>query len=322
MIAVDKFHYFCDRAAAQSHNMAWEVNMFDSKLLTFISVARLRNYTRTAEILNMTQPAVTQHIKQLEEYYCVQLIKKKGRQIILTEEGEMLLKYAKELEANSLKFQRALINKSAVVKRYDIGATLTIGEFVLPGLLGEHKRLYENIDIILHVYNLEEIIKRLSFGQFDVGIVEGPFDKTRFKYKKLKDDELVLAVSPLSELARNGEVELADIITGGKLIMREKGSGTRIIFENRLLELGISLEEVKVYMEVGSIGAIKSLVGADLGYTVISREAVRQETEAGTLKIIPIKGVKIIREFNIIYQDDVQNDFIREFIEFLTGKNK
>ncbi len=294
--------------------------MVDSKLLTFISVARLKNYTRVAEFLNMTQPAVTQHIKQLEEYYRVQLIKKKGRQIILTEEGEMLLKYAKELEANSLKFQRALINKSAVVKRYNIGATLTIGEFVLPGLLGEHKRLYDNIDIILHVYNLEEIIKRLSYGQFDVGIVEGPFDKTRFKYKKLKDDELVLAVSPLSNLTENEEVELADIITGGKLIMREKGSGTRVIFENKLLELGINLEEVKVYMEVGSIGAIKSLVRANLGYTVISREAVRQETEAGTLKIIPIKGVRISREFNIIYLDDVQNDFIRDFIKFMVEK--
>ncbi len=294
--------------------------MVDSKLLTFISVARLKNYTRVAEFLNMTQPAVTQHIKQLEEYYRVQLIKKKGRQIILTEEGEMLLKYAKELEANSLKFQRALINKSAVVKRYNIGATLTIGEFVLPGLLGEHKRLFDNIDIILHVYNLEEIIKRLSYGQFDVGVVEGPFDKTRFKYKKLKDDELVLAVSPLSNLAENEEVEPADIITGGKLIMREKGSGTRVIFENKLLELGINLEEVKVYMEVGSIGAIKSLVRANLGYTVISREAVRQETEAGTLKIIPIKGVRISREFNIIYLDDVQNDFIRDFIKFMVEK--
>lgn len=294
--------------------------MVDSKLLTFISVARLKNYTRVAEFLNMTQPAVTQHIKQLEEYYRVQLIKKKGRQIILTEEGEMLLKYAKELEANSLKFQRALINKSAVVKRYNIGATLTIGEFVLPGLLGEHKRLFDNIDIILHVYNLEEIIKRLSYGQFDVGVVEGPFDKTRFKYKKLKDDELVLAVSPLSNLAENEEVEPADIITGGKLIMREKGSGTRVIFENKLLELGISLEEVKVYMEVGSIGAIKSLVRANLGYTVISREAVRQETEAGILKIIPIKGVRISREFNIIYLDDVQNDFIRDFIKFMVEK--
>jgi len=99
--------------------------------------------------------------------------------------------------------------------------------------------------------------------------------------------------------------------------MREKGSGTRKIFENKLVELGISLQEVKTYMEVGSIGAIKSLVRANLGYSVISREAVKAEVEAGTLKIVPIKGIKIIREFNFIYTDNSPKDFIDNFINFI-----
>lgn len=293
--------------------------MIDLKLTTFINLARLRNYTRTAELLNLTQPAVSQHVRQLEDYYGVPLVKKKGRQLDLTEEGEMLLKYANELETKELNFHRTLMNKSAVIKRYNIGATLTIGEFVLPGLLGEHKRRFESVDIIMHVHNLEEIIERLSFGQFDLGIVEGPFDKTRFRYKKLKEDELVLAVSPKSPLAQMEEVEVADIAGMGRLILREKGSGTRSVFENKLLELGIGLQQVKIYMEVGSIGAIKSLVQADLGYTVISREAVRQEVSAGTLKTVPFKGVRILRDFNFVYLDYGQEDFINGFIEFLTG---
>ncbi|MDF2988901.1 MAG: transcriptional regulator, LysR family [Eubacterium sp.] len=294
--------------------------MIDSKLITFINAARLGNYTRTAELLNMTQPAVTQHIKQLEEHYKVKLVRKNGRQIALTEEGEMLLKYAADLEANSIKIERGLINKSSVIKKYNIGATLTIGEFVLPSLLGEHKRLNDNIDIIMHVYNLEEIIKRLSFGEFDLGIVEGPFDKSRFNNKKLKDDELVLAAAPGSSLAKQHRVDINDIISFGKLIMREKGSGTRIVFENKLAELGIGLENVKTYMEVGSIGAIKSLVQANLGYTIISREAIKSEVEAGTLKILPINGVRIIREFNFIFRDDAQKDFIEKFIKFSLNK--
>lgn len=294
--------------------------MIDPKLITFINAASLKNYTRTAEKLNMTQPAVTQHIKQLEEYYRVNLINKNGRQITLTEEGKMLLKYAKDLEANSIIFERAIRNKSSVIKKYKIGATLTIGEFVLPGLLGEHKKQYEYIDIIIEVHNLEEVINRLVTGQFDLGIVEGPFDKSRFLYEKLKDDELVLVVSPQSSLLSSPEVELTQIINSGKLIMREKGSGTRVIFENKLVELGIDYKNIKIYMEVGSIGAIKSLVQADLGCTVISREAVKKELEAGSLKIVPIRGVKIMREFNFIYLNNSEPDFVRNFINFIKQK--
>ena len=291
--------------------------MMDSKLTTFINVAKLRSYTRAAELLNLTQPAVTQHIKQLEEYYDVKLIKKKGRQISLTEEGELLLKNAKEFEANSLLLERKLRNKSAVIKSYNIGATLTIGEFVLPNLLGKYKSLHKNIDVIMHVHNLEEVLKRMSNGEFDLGIVEGPFDKSKFNYKKLKDDELVLVVSPQNGMFKREKVEISEIINDGRLILREKGSGTRMIFENKLQELGYSLSDLKIYMEVGSIGAIKSLVEANLGYTVISKEAVKREVEAGTLAIIPIQGVRIMRELNFVFLDHSPKDFTEDFMRFL-----
>jgi Transcriptional regulator len=292
-------------------------NMMDSKLSTFINVAKLKSYTRAGEILNLTQPAVTQHIKQLEEYYEVKLIKKKGRQISLTEEGELLLRSAKEVEATSLLLKRELKNKSSVVKRYNIGATLTIGEFVLPNLLGDYKKLHDNIDVIMHVHNLEEVLKRMSNGEFDLGIVEGPFDKSKFIYKKLKDDELVLVASPLNSISKKSKIEMNEIVKDGRLILREKGSGTRMIFENKLLEMGFSLSDIKIYMEVGSIGAIKSLVEANLGYTVISREAVKREVEAGVLSIIPIQGIRILRELNFVFLEHSPKDFTEDFISFL-----
>lgn len=295
--------------------------MIDSKLITFINIAKLKNYTRVAEILNLTQPAVSQHIKQLEDYYEVKLIMRKGRQISLTEEGELLFRYAKELEANSVTLERLLKNKSAIIKRYNIGATLTIGEFVLPRLLGEYKEAHQNIDIIMHVYNLEEILKRLSSGEFDLGIVEGPFDKAKLNFKKLQDDELVLVASPLSSFSQKSTVDMSDVINEGKLIMREKGSATRLIFENKLLDSGLSLSDLNIYMEVGSIGAIKSLVQANLGYTVISKEAVKHEVSLGSLNIIPIQGIKIMREFNFIYPIHGQNDFIQEFMNHLINQN-
>lgn len=295
--------------------------MIDSKLFTFICVAKLKSFTRAAERLNLTQPAVTQQIKQLEEFYKVKLIRKSGRQIYLTEEGELLYKYALELESSSLVIERTLKNKSAIIKKYDIGATLTIGEFILPRLLGEYKQKHNNIDIIMHVFNLEEILKRLNNGDFDLGIVEGPFDKSKFKSKVLQADELVLAASPFSPFTQKKQVDMSEVINEGKLIMREKGSGTRMIFENKLLELGYNLSELKIYMEVGSIGAIKSLIKANLGYTVISMEAVKDEVNSGQLSIIPIRGVKIMRELSIVYKDNGQKDFINAFIDFLLSSN-
>ena len=200
--------------------------MIDPKILTFIHVAGLKSLTRASELLNLTQPAVTQHIKLLEEHYGVKLMRRKGRQTYLTEEGEILYKYAVDFEAKASLLERKLRNKSALVRKYHIGATLTIGEFVLPVLLGEHKKLYKNIDIIMQVHNTEEITNKLSNGEIDLGVVEGPFDANRFLFKKLSDDELVLAVSPESNLACKPSVEMDEIINGS-LILRERGSGTR-----------------------------------------------------------------------------------------------
>lgn len=291
--------------------------MIDAKLITFINVVQLKNFTRAAEVLNLTQPAVTQHIKLLEEYYGVNLIKKKGRQFFLTEEGEILFQYAKELKVSAALIERKLRNQSAVAKQYVIGATLTIGEFVLPPLLGEYKKLHENIDIIMQVSNMNGITNKLMNGEIDLAIVEGPFDRSKFKYKKFKDDELVLVVSSESDFAKRLSIGLDEIING-HLILREKGSSTRAVFENKLTEKGYNLAELKTYMEIGSIGAIKSLVKANLGYTIISKIAIKQEVENGILHIIPIDGVKIMREFNFLYVNHSPEDFIDSFICFLT----
>ncbi len=115
------------------------------------------------------------------------------------------------------------------------------------------------------------------------------------------------------------KVKINEILNDGKLILREKGSGTRMIFENKLKELGYNIVDMKIYMEMGSIGAIKSLVEANLGYTIISKEAVKREVESGTLAIIPIEGVRFIREFNSIYLENSPFDFIESFMGFVTG---
>lgn len=284
-------------------------------MTTFLTVGKIKNFTKAGEILNLTQPAVSQHIKFLEEYYGTDLIKKQGRTIDLTEAGEVLFKYAKELDVLYRSLEIEVRNSSGNKKVYNVGATMTIGGYILPYILGEYKDVYKNTDVLLQVNNTEEIISKLLNRQIHLGLVEGPFDKNKFNYRKFKDDELVLAASTKHEFCKRESVELEEVIRG-RLILREKGSGTRKIFENKLIELGYDLENMKTYMEIGDINAIKSLVESNLGYTVVSREAIKRELELGVIKIISIRDIKIHREFNFIYLDGLGEEFINHFISF------
>lgn len=298
----------------KTYRREWK-HLTDIKLNTFITLARIKNYTRAAEILNLTQPAVSQHIRFLEDYYGVRLFRKQGRGIELTDEGKILLKYAEEIELLYRTAESEIRNQSGIIRKYNIGASMTIGGYVLPGILAKHRKIYKNIILLLQVYNTEEITKKLLARKLDFAIVEGPFDKRKFKYKKFRDDELVLAVSPKHDFAKQKCIDISDVIKGN-LILREKGSGTRKIFEDTVVEMGYDLKDIENYMEIGSISAIKTLVESNLGYTVISKETVKKEMEIGSIKVVPIKDVRIVREFNFIYVPDRDEKFMDEFIDF------
>lgn len=289
--------------------------MIDIRLVTFITISKIKSYTKAAEILNLTQPAVSQHIKHLEEYYGVNLIKKQGKEIELTEEGQILYKYAKKLEIIHRDLETELKNKNRIHRVYNLGASMTIGGYVLPYILAKYKKAYNNIDILLQVNNTEEIIEKLLNRKLDLAFIEGNFDKNKFNYKKFKDDELVLAVSPKHSFAKKNSVTLYEVLED-KLILREKGSGTREVFEQKLQSLDYNIESFNPYMELGSISAIKSLVEENLGYTIISKETIKRELKLGSIKIIPIEGIEINREFNFIFLNDCNSDFIEQFIDF------
>lgn len=289
--------------------------MIDQRLITFLTICRTNNFTKAAELLNLTQPAVSKHISSLEQYYGTVLFKRKGRSVVLTEEGKILRDYANAMEAQTSLMEREIRNSSEAVKHYNIGATLTIGEYVLPHILGKYKETYPNIDIAMYVNNTEVIGKKLLEGEIDLGLVEGPFDMGKFRHTVLKNDELVFTVSPLSNFAGRAEVELDEILSS-RLILREEGSGTRRVLEDKLAALGYSLKQIKPYMEIGSLGAIKSLVELNLGCTIISRAAIQKEAASGSLVSIPIKGVRILRDFCFIYLQESPKEFVDSFIGF------
>ncbi|MFL0269095.1 LysR substrate-binding domain-containing protein [Candidatus Clostridium radicumherbarum] len=285
----------------------------DIRLLTFITVSKTKSYTKAAELLNITQPAVSQHIKFLEEEYNVKLIKKSGRSLDLTEEGLILFDYAEEIKVLYSALEMRLKHKSGIIKKYNLGASMSIGGYILPYILAKYKKINENVNIFLQVNNTEEILEKLINGRLDFALIEGPFDKNKFKYKKFKDDELVLAVSANNNFTKLTEVTVEEILKGN-LILREEGSGTRKIFENKLIELGYSLNDLSGCMEIGNISGIKSLIELNLGYSIISRETIKKELSQGTIKTVAIKDIKIFREFNFVYLEE--DEFIDSFIDF------
>lgn len=290
----------------------------DIRLQTFICVAKTKSYTRSAELLNITQPAVSQHIKYLEQEYGVSLINKCGRSFDLTQEGLILFKYAEKIEDLYRVLEVKLKNKTGIVKNYNLGASMTIGGYVLPPILAKYRNIHENVNILLQVNNTEEILEKLIYSKIDFALIEGPFDKDKFQFRKIKDDELVLAVSPEHEFSKKKEVSIEEVLNGN-LILRENGSGTRRIFEDKLIQMGYNPSELKAYMEIGSISAIKSLIEENLGYSIISKETIKKELLQGIIKEIPIRDVRIFREFNFLYL--LQDDYINEFMDFVSNEN-
>ncbi|WP_346961823.1 LysR family transcriptional regulator [Clostridium sp.] len=289
--------------------------MIDIKLETFITVADTKNFTRAASILNMTQPAISHHIKLLEEYYNVKLLEKKNKNMELTEAGKILYKYALEIDKMSKLAKNHLSNEASIIKRYNVGATLTIGGYVLPPIIGNYKVNNKNVDIILQVENTENIIQKLFSGEIILGVIEGPFDKNKVIYEKFKDDELVFAISKNHEMAKKKKITIDEILSE-KLILREKGSGTRQIFEDYMAQQGFEPKNITPYMEIGDITAIMSLVESGLGATVVSKEALNSTLMSKKFKALSMKNMKMKREFNFIYLKNSNVDFIKNFIEF------
>lgn len=287
----------------------------DSRLYTFVMVAKIGNYTKAAESLNLTQPAVYKQIQYLEQYYNTLFFKKEGKKLVLTDEGELFLQYAKQIINLHENLKEKLNHKDINYKKYKIGATMTIGDYILPKVIYDYMERHKNINIILRVNNTNIILKKLLEREISLALIEGPFDKTKYKYRKFKDDELVLVAPTKGPLSKKESMTLEELLEQ-KLILREKVSGTRKIIEGALISKGYSDDVLNHHIEISSINGIKTLVKEGLGYTILSKESVKAEIIEESMKIIPIENISIVREFNFVYAYDESMEFIEDFMKF------
>ncbi len=265
-------------------------------LKIFLAVCDHKNMTRAAKALYLSQPSVSQAIAELEIYYGVKLFERLNHRLYLTAAGERLQSYARHILNLEEQAKRELSeHKDAGILR--IGASLTIGTYLLPGLISAFHEKMPQVEIFSLVENTNVLQKMLLGDRIDLGLVEGPVNSPDIIEKNICDDELVVVGAPQHPLTRKRKVFIPDL-AGLSFIVREPGSGTRAIFENAMQEAGVTWKPAGIY---NNIEAIKHAVRANLGLAVVPRISIEEELKAGSIIRIKVGGLKLVRKFNFIY---------------------
>lgn len=272
--------------------------MFDFRIYTFLMLCQTKNYTKTAKLLHITQPAVTGHIKHLEELYSMKLFNYTGKNLYLTPQGEMLHQLATTMQADLDKKIQQIQHLKDYRPRINFGATLTIGEYTLPPILCQYLDLHPNCDIHMHVDNTHILLQMLNEGALDFAFIEGYFNKSDYLYR-LFSEEVFIGVCSAHSIFAHQTVDL-ESLTESPLIIRENGSGSRGIIEDALHNHHLSLKSFPQLIELGNLNAIKELVAHNYGITFIYKEAVKNELKAGSLAPIYIRNLSLNRAFHFI----------------------
>lgn len=269
----------------------------DQHLSAFITVADCRSFTRAAEILHTTQPAVSQNIQHLERRMNVKLLERTSKSVSLNKAGEIVYHYAKEilhLYEQMDKLVADLVNEASGV--LSIGSSLTFGEYILPHALSHFLARFPNVKPNISIENTREVVDHVASGHLDIGIIEGSHSNTDVVVEAFAEDTVMIVASTNHPLVRDG-ADVRDRLTKTPWIVRELGSGTREVTEAVLSRFHINPAE---RMEFGSSQVIKEAVEAGLGVTVLSKWVIRKELALGSLTEIRLSNDPIHRRFSIV----------------------
>ena len=287
------------------------------QLYVFHAVATHLSFSRAAEALEITQPAVSIQVQELEKSLGVTLFHRRPRKLQITEEGEIVFAYSQQIFSLSNKMVATVQEMQDLETGHlTLGASTTPGEFVLPLAVGQFRRLYPGIRVELVISNTRSIIQRILNREIDLGMVgdrgEGHTDE--LEMVDYVDDEIVLVASPNHPLAGLSSVQPAQVVEHG-LIVREEGSATRRIAERLFRRLGA---EPRVELELGSNQAVKQAAGAGGGIGVISRLGIVAEVKAGMLTVLDVDGWVCRRTLTLVHpKDRYLSPAQRAFREFL-----
>lgn len=295
-----------------------EINFY--QLLTFYVLAKRGSFSKTAEELSVTQPAVSIRIKSLEDYLEVGLFDKIDKRFVLSEAGKILYHYAEKI-FNLLGESKRVLGEFTDLQRgsLSLGASSNIGVYILPHLLGEFKHRFPKINIHVAIGNTKTIEQKILSNEIDIGLVEAPIRSSDLVTERWMDEKLILVTSPKHPFAKVKKLDPSRLINE-PFIVGERGSGTRRILAEKLPNI---IDNLKVFLELGSTEAVKKAVEENLGISIVGECTVCRELESGSLKAIPINGVELKKRFNIAcLKGKVFTPIMKEFINHLHNSKK
>ena len=290
--------------------------MADRRLQVFHAVAKHLSFTKAADALFMTQPAVTFQIKQLEEQFNTRLFERGHGRISLTPAGMVMLECAERILALSAELDTRMKEMTGqIAGPLLIGASTTIAEFLLPQVLGEFKSRFPGVAPRLFVANSETVQDRVAAHTIDLGFIEGDSHLPALASDICCEDELKVVCAPSHPLAREKSVAPGRLAEHA-FISREPGSGTREVIDNYLQKACVPPDSLQVVMELGSPEALKGLAASGLGFAIMSGVSVAKEIRLGQLVQIPL-APRLVRNLSVVYPNErFRSQLVSSFVQF------
>ena len=296
--------------------------MSDFRLKVFQSVAKNLSFTKASQELFISQPAITKHIQELENFYQARLFERQGSKILLTEAGRLLLKHSEKIldDYKQLEYEMHLLHNE-YIGELRLGASTTIAQYVLPPLLANFISQFPQINLSLLNGNSRGVETALQEHRIDLGLVEGIFRLPNLKYTLFLKDELVAVVHSNSKLIKSDEITPQDLLNI-PLVLRERGSGTLDVFERALLQHNLKLSSLNVLMYLGSTESIKLFLEHTDCMGIVSIRSVHKELVAGSLRVVEIKEMSMNREFNFVQLQGQEGGLSQVFMRFASHHSK
>lgn len=292
--------------------------MLDFRVETFLMVCQEMNFTRAARQLGITQPAVSGHIRQLEEYYGVLLFGYEGKKVYLTKEGKMLYEAMVSMHNNEIYLMEQLKQTRECREEFRFGVTLTIGDYMISDALERYIEKHPSANIHMEVANTKELTEQLEAGLIDFAVLEGNFRKMNYRNFVYAVEPFIPVCSPYHPMAGR-QVKLTELLHE-RIIVREEGSGTREILENALEERNIRLPDFSGLIEIANMNTIKELVRRNCGISFMYEKAAEQELLEGELARLNIRGWQVRHEMCAVWKkDNLFSDYYERLLKELLG---
>ena len=280
--------------------------MIDPKLVTLLTVNELNSFTKAAQKLSLTQPAASQHVRQLEKELGVTIFVRGEGNLKLTSEGEIVIKYAKRIVSLYQNLQQSLKDERRHARKITVGITHTSESNIMVEVLAKYSSFSEGTRITIISDAINNLYMKLKTYEIDLAIVEGRITDPNFNSVMLDTDSLILAVSKKNPLSKKCMVTLNEL-KKENLILRLPDSGTRNLFISHLESNNVSLDEFNVILEVDNVATIKDLVRRDFGVSILARSACANELKKGKMAGLPIENLSMTREINMVYHKDFEH---------------